>query len=114
MRSASPAIRSSASANSVAARTTKIRRSRSTSLKSREAAMSRAMIRMTGMQGPGPVQLLREHHPHQAVGEGQRREREPFVGTLETGRVEAVRSADEKDHVAPLLLPGGEFLRQAF
>src|SRR5258708_9596577 len=70
-----------------------------------------ALLTVIGMAreyGPGAIELLGEQHAHEAVGKGERGERDELVGALLDARIEPVRASDHESGMTAVAHPAGE------
>ena len=58
------------------------------------------MVGMTLQQAVRPVELLGDHHAHEAVGPGERRQRPAEISLLREVRIQSIGTADEEREVA--------------
>ncbi len=76
--------------------------------------LSFPVVRMPCLQSPGPVELLRQQHPREAVRQRQVRQRPDEVRASSARVIDAIRSAYDKCEVQPAILPFSQFSGECF
>ena len=67
---------------------------------------------MIGVDGPGAVKLLNQHHAYHGMGQCQVRQANAFVSRFFKSGVQPIRPTNDQSHIITLQLPMLKFLGQ--